>query len=428
MSQSDNLEPCSDYRSNATRAPVISADPATLIWPHTSTQFRDEYWQKQIVFTEGGAHRLAKLLSACSFDVAQLLEQALEPVTVWLSGRDKDLKTKTVDRLRALEEYRSGASLYIETQGTALPFAKYADPLGSVLGIPPGFGHSNVIAVSNAFYTPIHFDPNENFTIQLVGSKRWRIWTPNGRGTAPLHNCIEGRPISEELRLYAGDPRGTLRRAPDFDVTLKPGSILYLPRGFWHSVESASTSLSLNVAFPAHSWLDALLPLIRRRLLRYQKWRESAYGMLPHATSGQEVFSRAEELIGELSQDLCDLKAASFASNGITETPACIFRRNPIASFHSRSADKGRFVEVWITPFGTDWKLFSPTEVAFLEWILMQEVFDTNLIVSCFGATDSEKLKRVLTFAILEHLIFPIAESQSQCSGVSDAIASDRLY
>lgn len=67
-----------------------------------------------------------------------------------------------------------------------------------------------------------HWDTHDVFAIQLLGRKRWQLFAP----TFPL-------PLSQHASERAA------QRAPaaaTLDVVLEPGDMLYVPRGWWHSV------------------------------------------------------------------------------------------------------------------------------------------------------------------------------------------------
>ena len=98
--------------------------------------------------------------------------------------------------------------------------------------------------------SPLHFDPMDNILIQLVGSKRVRLFSPD---TTPLlyagndgnqYNTsavdIE-RPDLDKYPLFQ-------QASPPLDCSLDEGDALFIPQKWWHHVRSlTSLSASANV-------------------------------------------------------------------------------------------------------------------------------------------------------------------------------------
>ncbi len=78
-----------------------------------------------------------------------------------------------------------------------------------------------------------HWDDHDVVVVQQYGAKRWRLWEPTRQ--APTFRDVD----SPE------EPEGE----PVADVVLHPGDVLYLPRGWWHSVTADQGSESLHLTF-----------------------------------------------------------------------------------------------------------------------------------------------------------------------------------
>ncbi|MFJ1931600.1 cupin domain-containing protein [Kitasatospora sp. NPDC086801] len=78
-----------------------------------------------------------------------------------------------------------------------------------------------------------HWDDHAVVVVQQYGAKRWRLWEPTRQ--APTFRDVE----SPE------EPEGE----PVADFVLHSGDILYLPRGWWHSVTADQGSESLHLTF-----------------------------------------------------------------------------------------------------------------------------------------------------------------------------------
>jgi 50S ribosomal protein L16 3-hydroxylase len=56
---------------------------------------------------------------------------------------------------------------------------------------------------------------------------------------------------------------------------MRPGSVLYLPPGYWHETGQSRQSLSLVFRFNPTSWLDLTIAALRDCLLRDDAWRRA---------------------------------------------------------------------------------------------------------------------------------------------------------
>lgn len=69
--------------------------------------------------------------------------------------------------------------------------------------------------------TPLHADPRHNVVVQILGKKRWRLWRPHASATSP----------------------------PDHVVDLGPGSSLFVPRLWLHTVEALGSEPTFAVSY-----------------------------------------------------------------------------------------------------------------------------------------------------------------------------------
>jgi len=87
-----------------------------------------------------------------------------------------------------------------------------------------------------AFQT--HFDLHDVFAVQAEGEKTWRVY--ESRADAP----VAPLPPGDEIEKWLTESRGRLL----FEAHMKPGDILYLPRGQYHDALTGSQA-SLHVTF-----------------------------------------------------------------------------------------------------------------------------------------------------------------------------------
>ncbi|KFY32734.1 hypothetical protein V495_08794 [Pseudogymnoascus sp. VKM F-4514 (FW-929)] len=106
-------------------------------------------------------------------------------------------------------------------------------------------------------FTPLHKDPNPNLFVQLLSSKKVRIFEPRkGQAIfAAVRRKIGASPTAalrgEEM--MQGHERVELKEAvwdaanlEGHEVTVRPGDALFIPKGWWHSIKSEGDGLNAS--------------------------------------------------------------------------------------------------------------------------------------------------------------------------------------
>jgi bifunctional lysine-specific demethylase and histidyl-hydroxylase NO66 len=131
-----------------------------------------------------------------------------------------------------------------------------------------------------AFQT--HFDLHDVFAVQAEGEKTWRVY--ESRADAPVNPV----PPGDEWEKWLTDSRGKLL----FEAYMRPGDILYLPRGQYHDAltgDRASLHVTFGVA-PATGL--AVFGLLEKALAKESEFR--AY--LPDAREEAQLADRLAAL------------------------------------------------------------------------------------------------------------------------------------
>ena len=141
-----------------------------------------------------------------------------------------------------LAEWERGATIVLQGLHLHRPeLGAFCRSLERALGHP---------AQVNAYYTPraaqglpVHHDTHDVFVLQVSGRKRWLVYEPVFE--LPLKN-----------QKYSAEMGGPGEPVQDF--VLRPGDMLYLPRGWLHEALTSDTdSLHLTVGVNVVTWLDA---------------------------------------------------------------------------------------------------------------------------------------------------------------------------
>lgn len=119
----------------------------------------------------------------------------------------------------------------------------------------------------------LHSDLKDNLFCQIWGVKHVVLipW-PDSMAAYPFPDNI----VNSQLDLARPDPARypRLRRARIYAGLLRPGDVLYIPRGCWHDIRSCTPSVSLNHWFGEPLRLRDYLPLMAR--LGPRCWQASA--------------------------------------------------------------------------------------------------------------------------------------------------------
>jgi Cupin-like domain len=133
----------------------------------------------------------------------------------------------------------------------------------------PGFAAQNVLQVLAAHVAPriwlghasnvsAHFDAFDNVACVVAGARRFTLYPPDaieGLYVGPLDNTMAGQPVSLAASAPVDDdryPRFRSIRERALRAELKPGDGIYIPKLWWHQIESTASFNGL-----VNYWWDA---------------------------------------------------------------------------------------------------------------------------------------------------------------------------
>ncbi|MEW1701101.1 cupin domain-containing protein [Streptomyces sp. NPDC091278] len=158
--------------------------------------------------------------------------------------------------------------------------------------------HNNVQINVYASWTPqpgfgVHWDRHDVFVVQIDGSKRWRIYGPTRR-----------RPLLQDVAACE-HPQGD----PVADIVMRPGDVLYLPRGWWHQVTADQGEPSLHVTAgvtPPHT-AGPFVSWVVKQLQNSETFRED----IPVLGTLDEQIDYLKRVRAELDRTLRDPRLVS---------------------------------------------------------------------------------------------------------------------
>lgn len=157
--------------------------------------------------------------------------------------------------------------------------------------------------------TAAHFDQNINFVLQIHGTKTWWL-APNETFENPTERFTIGQPLDPELASYAMAEPPSEMPGPQEKIVLKPGSMLFVPRGYWHRTEASGEALALNFTFSQPTYVDVFLLALRSRLTLSPDWRALADGVTSADPSRRELAAmKLDKLLMDLTDDIPNWRA-----------------------------------------------------------------------------------------------------------------------
>lgn len=297
--------------THAVPPPVL----AGLIAPHSVDEFLTRHWPDQSFVAHGDPARLPSFLRAPELAGIEALANQYRGRLRFTNGRKYE-KMLAVEQVHALELYRMGLTVQFEN---IIPTIAAAGPelrqLEAELGINPGAAGASAFASPVGDGLSVHFDAYDVFAIQLRGAKRFHI-APVAE--LPFPSGVQFVPGGEAFddmypQVSAGFPDPA--RSEFTTVEMKPGSVLFIPRGTWHHTESEGDSLSVSISISTLAAADYVLNQLRLLLLQRPEWRRPLYGAWGSDAARAEASARATELLAKLPDIARQLNAGNVIAN-----------------------------------------------------------------------------------------------------------------
>ncbi|XP_030199567.1 HSPB1-associated protein 1 homolog isoform X2 [Gadus morhua] len=150
----------------------------------------------------------------------------------------------------AYADYKYIAHLFQETP------SKFQDVRWSDFGFEGRDGQASTLWIgTQGANTPCHLDSyGFNLVLQVQGRKRWHLFPPEDTASMyPTRIPYEESSVFSRVDVVRPDPAKfpAFRTARPHRVTLQPGQVLYVPRHWWHYVESLDT-----VTVSVNTWIE----------------------------------------------------------------------------------------------------------------------------------------------------------------------------
>ncbi|XP_014445667.1 HSPB1-associated protein 1 isoform X2 [Tupaia chinensis] len=205
---------------------------------------------KQIQFRMGmrNTDTVPQFETTCSY-----VEATLEEFLAWNSDQSSisgPFSDYDHSKFWAYADYKYFISLFEDNTNV------FQDVMWSDFGFPGRNGQESTLWIGSlGAHTPCHLDSYGcNLVLQVQGRKRWHLFPPEDTPFLyPTRIPYEESSVFSKINVVNPD----LKRFPQFrkaqrrTVTLNPGQVLFVPRHWWHYVESIDpVTVSIN------SWIE----------------------------------------------------------------------------------------------------------------------------------------------------------------------------
>ena len=290
---------------------MADADVSTLgalTAPHSATEFLHDYWPDRPFVAHGDPARLPAFLRVPELESVEALSRVYRGNLRFTSGR-RYQKMLAIDQVHAISLYRMGLTVQFEDIAPFVaPTAPGLRQLEGELGLPRGAARASVFSSPQTDGLSVHFDAQDLFSIQLRGTKRFRIAAVRELRYPCGTQFVPDTEPFDLLYPQAADGFPDPSSAEFTTVDMQPGSVLYLPRGHWHATESGGDSLSVSIGVYLPSAADCVLEQLQLLLLQDPDWRRPLYGGGVSGGVDEPIAERISRLLARLPQACAGLR------------------------------------------------------------------------------------------------------------------------
>jgi ribosomal protein L16 Arg81 hydroxylase len=321
---------------------VRAAKPAELtltdiLSPIKPEEFLAEFWGRRSLYIPGDGKDFSSLVNRKSFIRSAEDADCLE---AWLADKERTKNAATIRivprQINAL--YEAGFTLCAKGLDKGSPILTALTKQAKKALNYAGFVDIRGYLSGHGSGATTHFDARHATTLQIEGEKVWRYALEPSMPFPPRNAIMEG-PTPEyiktepvpRVRVLGLDP-SLVAPAPDLEfreVTLRPGDVLYLPPGTWHSAQAVGHSLAINMAFNYGSVgtaIELAADLLYALMYSDPKWR----GNVP-------------PFVGEVSDDVMPECVKNFFAERLDDLRQALAGVTP---------DDPRFMAIWRARMG----------------------------------------------------------------------------
>lgn len=305
-----------------------------LVSPTPVREFLEQYWPERHLASHGRIERLPKLFRSGELESFRALTERYSGRVIFGKGTTGPRTINTVG-LQPAHLYEMGLTVQLADIQRRVPgMDALLRQLERELGIPAGSASALAFASPQADGVSCHFDAEDVFSIQLQGSKRFHV-APVTDLRYPLGVQFGPRmPAFDDLYPQAGNGFPCPDDAAFETIEMKPGSVLFMPRGTWHRTDADSDSFSVSLSLSPPSAMDCAIRELRNLMLQDPQWRRPLYGAWSDGPARTTELGRARELLSQLPALAGNITENDLVARTVSERLQQIgrntrFQRNP---------------------------------------------------------------------------------------------------
>lgn len=247
-----------------------------ILSPLSCEEFVSSYFSRESVFVEGPEDKFDDIFSWEKLHKALERGQSIQDkryniMASFTRGEAAGSSKRMIEASHGQVEslFKSGATICITNIHMADPaLARWAQTLRAQLNFAGTVGVNCYLSPDGAGLST-HYDQRVVTNMQIAGRKRWRYSTEAAKPW-PDHNAVYQEGRLEPVGVDVGRSPAEMEFR---EVEMKPGDLLCLPAGAWHSAKAVGESLAINVYFQPRNFLEQLLPLLKSFAESNGEWR-----------------------------------------------------------------------------------------------------------------------------------------------------------
>ncbi|MEM7253021.1 MAG: cupin domain-containing protein [Pseudomonadota bacterium] len=296
--------------------PVPQPALSALFTPNGREEFLRSAWPHRVYASHHGLDALPECLAVDLIsDYGQLVKANKGRVAFTNGPQSAHMMPADPKSAPFLPEM--GLTVFFEEIATALPGAEqFLRQFEADLGI--GFGTASMSAWVSADDNGVacHYDPFDTFSIHIKGEKTWELAPVDEVRFPTIKQYSPGSVPDYELYPQMRDGFPDWGDKEFQTVEMRPGSVLYFPRGTWHRTHASSNTIAITIVLRPHNSIDLLMPQLRALLMQDPQWRQPLYGAW--GADGSSEFERLQTLLASLPGRIEQLDAGTLLREALT--------------------------------------------------------------------------------------------------------------